>query len=83
MEGLPVSTSTMLMQPGTGQTCWRRLQPTHSASITSERRAVDRAAGDLRHHVQRDRLHRRAAGQRHQDDPMLRLQPKRLAMRSR
>src|SRR5205814_1573118 len=32
IAGRPVSNSTMLMQPGTGQTSAQRLQPTHSSS---------------------------------------------------
>ncbi len=39
------ATSTMVMQPVTGQACMQRLQPTHSSSITSKRRvAVARVA---------------------------------------
>src|SRR5690606_27395045 len=30
----PLSTSAMLMQPGTGHTIWHRLHPTHSLSST-------------------------------------------------
>jgi hypothetical protein len=37
----PASSSSMVMQPSTGQTFTQRLQATHSSSITSKTRSSD------------------------------------------